>query len=74
MTDRTAGEDPRPAAAAPGAGAPQVQQGGRLQHWSNPAPFDPHSIEAMSPEQERYFMASQWTMMWFKFRRHRLAV
>ncbi|MFC3227295.1 ABC transporter permease [Marinibaculum pumilum] len=74
MTDRTAGEDPRPAAGEPDTGAPQVQQGGRLRHWSNPAPFDPHSIEAMSPEQERYFMASQWTMMWFKFRRHRLAV
>lgn len=57
-----------------GSGVPQVQAGGRLRHWRNPAPFDPYSVEAMSKDQERYFMASQWTMMWFKFRKHRVAV
>ena len=28
----------------------------------------------MTPEQERYYRASQWKMMWWKLRRHRLAV
>ncbi|MEZ5666857.1 MAG: ABC transporter permease [Alphaproteobacteria bacterium] len=28
----------------------------------------------MSPEMQRYYMASQWTMMWWKLRRHKLAV
>jgi len=45
-----------------------------LQHWVAREPFDPMSIEAMSPEQERFYRASQWQMMWWKFRRHRIAV
>ena len=28
----------------------------------------------MTPEQERFYLASQWRMMWWKLRRHRLAV
>ncbi|MFN4310373.1 MAG: ABC transporter permease [Ferrovibrio sp.] len=44
------------------------------EHWVNPAPFDPYSIEGMTPEQERYYRASQWQMMWWKFRRHRLGL
>ena len=40
----------------------------------NAAPFDPYSVEAMTPEQERFYRASQWRMMWWKLRRHRLAV
>jgi peptide/nickel transport system permease protein len=43
-------------------------------HYVNPQPFDPFSIESLSPEQERFYMASQWQMMWWRFRRHRLAV
>ncbi len=37
-------------------------------------PFDPYSIETLTAEQERYFLASQWRMMWWRLRRHRLAV
>ncbi len=37
-------------------------------------PFDPYAVESVTGEQERYYMASQWRMMWWKFRRHRLAV
>lgn len=43
-------------------------------HFVSEAPFDPMTVEAMSPEQERFFMASQWTLMWYKLRRHRLVV
>ena len=45
-----------------------------LEHFVSAAPFDPYATEAMTAEQERFFMASQWKIMWWKFRRHRLAV
>ncbi|PHQ68943.1 MAG: peptide ABC transporter permease [Sneathiella sp.] len=45
-----------------------------LEHWYSKEPFDPLTVEALSPEQERFYMASQWQMMWWKFRRHRIAV
>ena len=47
---------------------------GRLEHWASDAPFDPGAAETLTPEQERIYMASQWRMMWIRFRRHRLAV
>ncbi len=46
----------------------------RIPHTVSSAPFDPYSVEQLSPEQERYFLASQWKMMWWRFLRHRLAV
>jgi len=46
----------------------------RLEHYVNSAPFDPYRVEKMTPEMERYYMASQWRIMWWKFQRHRLAV
>ena len=45
-----------------------------LPHYVNEAPFDPYAVERMSEQQDRYFRASQWQMVWWKFRRHRLAV
>ena len=32
------------------------------------------SVEAMTPAQERFYLASQWRMMWWRLRRHRVAV
>ncbi len=46
----------------------------RLPHYVSPEPFDPHVADALTPEQERFYMASQWRMVWRRFRRHRLAV
>jgi peptide/nickel transport system permease protein len=46
----------------------------RLEHFVSEAPFDPHSIEALTPEQERLYLASQWQLMWWKLKRHRLAL
>lgn len=43
-------------------------------HWVNPDPFDPRAIEEMTPEQEGVFLASQRKLMWWKFRRHKVAV
>jgi len=47
---------------------------GLLPHYVSGAPFDPYAVERMTPGQERFFMASQWRMMWWKLRRHRVAV
>ncbi len=46
----------------------------RLEHWQNPEPFDPGSIETMTAAQERYFQAPAWKLIWWKFRRHKLAL
>jgi peptide/nickel transport system permease protein len=43
-------------------------------HYVNPAPFDPQAVTELTPEQERYYTASQWKLMWWRFRRHRVAV
>ena len=56
------------------ADTPRTAAAERLSHFVSHEPFDPYAFEAMSPEQERYYLASQWRMMWWKLRRHRLAV
>lgn len=45
-----------------------------IEHFVSDAPFDPHAAEKLTPEQERYYMASQWRLMWWKLKLHRLAV
>jgi peptide/nickel transport system permease protein len=45
-----------------------------LPHYVSPAPFDPYQVERMTPAQERFNMASEWRMVWWKLRRHRVAV
>ncbi|MEW5865009.1 MAG: ABC transporter permease [Pseudomonadota bacterium] len=46
----------------------------RIAHFVSNEPFDPNAAEALTPEQERFYRASQWRIMWWKFRRHRIAV
>ena len=58
--------------AATPAGAPG--EGNARKHFVSAAPFDPYSIEKLSPEQERYYLAGQWKLMWWKLKRHRIAV
>jgi len=43
-------------------------------HFVSTEPFEPYAAEALTPEQERFYRASQWQIMWWKFRRHRIAV
>ncbi len=43
-------------------------------HYVNTAPFDPKSIEELTPEQEAVYLASQRKLMWWKFKRHKVAV
>jgi len=45
-----------------------------LEHYVSQEPFEPLATEKLTPEQERFYRASQWRIMWWKFRRHRIAV
>ena len=47
---------------------------GQIPHRVDDAPFKPAEDVPMTPEQERLYRASQWRMMWWKLKRHRLAV
>lgn len=43
-------------------------------HFVDTAPFDPFVAETLTPEQERYYQAGPWRIIWMRFRRHRVAV
>lgn len=43
-------------------------------HYVNDEPFDARAIEKLTPEQEAVFLASQKKLMWWKFKRHKVAV
>ncbi|WP_136657387.1 ABC transporter permease [Nitratireductor sp. XY-223] len=45
-----------------------------LGHFVSSDPFDPLAAEKLTPEQEKYYFASQRQLIWWKFKRHRLAV
>jgi peptide/nickel transport system permease protein len=45
-----------------------------LPHFVSTAPFDPQSVMQLTPQQEKAALASQWQLMWIKFKRHKLAV
>jgi peptide/nickel transport system permease protein len=45
-----------------------------VDHYVSTAPYHPEVAEKLTPEQERYYLAPQWRLIWWKFRRHRLAV
>ena len=47
---------------------------GEPEHFVSTDPFDPTSATRLTPEQERFYLASQWMLMWWKFKRHRVAV
>ncbi len=51
----------------PASGAP-------IGHFVSGEPFDPSSVEKLSPQQEKIYLSSQWRLMWLKFRKHRVAV
>ncbi len=54
--------------------SPLPAPGAPLEHYVSIAPFDLQSVEAMTPEQSKVFQASQLRLMWWKFRKHRLAL
>ena len=48
--------------------------GAPLAHYVSEKPFDVAAVTKLTPAQERIYFASQWRLMWWKFKRHRLAV
>jgi len=50
------------------------QAGQKLPHFVSDRPFEYAAAGRLTPEQERYYLASQWKLMWWRFKRHRLAV
>ena len=45
-----------------------------LGHFVSTEPFDPYSVEHLTPEQEKYYFASQLRLIWWKFKRHRVGL
>jgi len=44
------------------------------EHWVSDKPFNPYETDELSPKQQKYFLASQWTLIWWKFKKHKLAM
>jgi peptide/nickel transport system permease protein len=55
----------------PNAGLPAP--GAPMTHYVSDAPFDPYEAEKTSSAQTRYAQASQRQLMWWEFRKHRIA-
>ncbi|MEO8543184.1 MAG: ABC transporter permease [Burkholderiaceae bacterium] len=47
---------------------------GPLPHYVSTAPFEPEAAETLTAEQEDFYRASQWRIMWWRFRKHKIAV
>jgi peptide/nickel transport system permease protein len=45
-----------------------------MPHYVSEAPFDPYSVDVMTPAQERYYRAPPIQLMWWRLSRHRVAV
>jgi peptide/nickel transport system permease protein len=43
-------------------------------HVVSHEPWDPYVADKLTADQEKYYMAGQWKLMWWRFRRHRPAV
>src|SRR5688572_15403831 len=53
---------------------PSAPRGTPTPHYVNREPWDPYVSEALTADQEKYYMAGQWKLMWWRFRRHKPAV
>ncbi|WP_454856133.1 ABC transporter permease [Rhizobium binxianense] len=54
--------------------SPLPPPGAPLPHYVSTAPFDPVATESATMAQSRIHLASQKQLMWWKFKRHRLAL
>mgnify|MGYP000324277474 FL=1 len=43
-------------------------------HWVSDKPFSPYAKDDVSEAQQKYNLASQWTLIWWKFRKHKVAL
>lgn len=51
-----------------------IEENDAIPHYVSKEEFTPHVSGQLTAEQERYFLASQWQLMWWKFKRHKVAV
>ncbi len=42
-------------------------------HFVDKTPFNPQAAVELTPAQEKYYLASQWQLIWWKLKKHRLA-
>ncbi len=54
--------------------SPPTRTRAPLPHYVSTAPFDPIATETMTSAQSRIHLASQKQLMWWKFKRHKLAL
>lgn len=50
------------------------EPGEEIGHYVSTEPFDPLAAEKLTPEQEKFYFASQRQLIWWKFKRHKLAL
>ena len=43
-------------------------------HWVSDKPFNPYATDELTAAQQKYFLASQWTLIWWKFKKHQVAM
>ena len=46
----------------------------KKEHYVNAKPFEPYAGVKLTPEQEKFYLASQWKLMWWRFKKHKLAL
>jgi peptide/nickel transport system permease protein len=44
------------------------------EHWVSDKPFNPYAKDELTDKQKKYFLASQWTLVWWKFKKHKVAM
>lgn len=42
-------------------------------HYISIEPYDPNALEQITKAQEKFLLASQWQLIWWKFKQHKLA-
>ena len=62
------------AAASEKGRAAEAHAAGTMPHYVSTARFDPYAVDVMTAAQERYYRATPLQLMWWRFRRHRVAV
>ncbi len=54
--------------------SPLPEPGAPLHHFVSTAPFDPNEAHSITEDQKKVSKASQLRLMWWKFKRHKLAL
>ncbi len=46
----------------------------QIEHYISNAPYNPDDVDEIDAGKQAQFFASQWTLMWWKLKRHKIAV